>query len=186
MSKLKARRPRIRLPAWLVIRTKPMQAALAKHHIERQGYQVFWPRVIDERGRLTPLFSDYMFVASMDRSFYFLKSTPGVMTIMMRGSEPVKVPRQVMEQLFDGLNEEGFLEYDSVHGHLSIGAKVRITKGSFQNITGLYIGRTANERVNVLFQFLGQRVTIPLPRSHVELAPDEPGAVASKGQGHAG
>ena len=172
-------RERIRLPAWLVIRTKPGQAKMAKRHIEAQGVKVFWPRVIDERGVLKPLFGDYMFVASMDRQYWFLKAVPGVMSIIMNGGQAARVPRAVMEQLLASLNEEGFIEYDVVHGRLHVGDKVRITKGSFQNITGLYIGRTDNERVNVLFELLGRRVTVPLPRSHVEALPDAPGAVAS-------
>lgn len=160
-------RQRIRLPVWYVIRFKPGCGWQAMKRLKAQGFQTLWVRMIDERGKLTPLFKDYMFVESLDRQWHVIKSTPGVMSVVTVGDSPARMPRDVMQQILASLNEEGFVEYDQVHGRLKVGEAVTITKGSFQNVTGLYIGRTPDERVNVLFELLGRRVTVSVPRSHV-------------------
>ena len=97
---------------WLAVHTKPQTEALAEYHLRRQGYRVVAPwysvEVIRNRrlGReRRPWFPRYLFVGlDRDHAVAPINSTIGVSTVLYCGEEPIKVPRQIIDELLGRLD----------------------------------------------------------------------------------
>jgi transcriptional antiterminator RfaH len=139
---------------WYLIHTKPANETLARMHLERQGFRVYFPRVAQAlpsrqgwRERIVPLFPRYLFLqlCTDAQSLAPVRSTVGVAGIVRFGDDYTVVADSVVEELQSRADREtGLHKLNS--RRLARGAPVR-----------------GVDRVVVLLSLLGQSASVCVP-----------------------
>jgi transcriptional antiterminator RfaH len=157
---------------WCAARLQPRREALATHCLGLAGYEVYLPRLRENRrirGRSVevrpPLFPGYIFVLIV-LQWSAARYSPGIATLVMNGGGPARVPDCVIDEI-RSRERGGLIELPKPPG-LKRGDRVRITSGPFAEHLAIYQGQTAHERVAVLLQLLGGRQRTELPTHAVE------------------
>jgi transcriptional antiterminator RfaH len=157
---------------WYLIHTKPLSEAVAQTNLIRQGYEIYFPRLlrsVHRHGRfldeIVALFPRYLFLrlSEGDQSLGPVRSSVGVSSVVRFGSSYAVIP--------DGLVWELKTRADPVSGlhrvvhrpSLASGTKVSITMGSFKGLDGIFERDAGADRVVVLLSVLGQDVPVLLP-----------------------
>jgi len=108
---------------WFVAHTHPHAEAKATTHLNRQGFEIYFPRYLKRRRHArrietvaAPLFPRYLFVAidlnvQRWRSIY---STVGVSRLVCNGDDPTAVPDGIVEALKQREDPNGFIKLDSM------------------------------------------------------------------------
>jgi transcriptional antiterminator RfaH len=159
---------------WYVLRTKPNSESLAAANLERQGYELFLPRVtapqVKHGGyRMVPLFPGYLFLRCADPYYGWpqVQYTPGVLGWVQLGGETPAVPDQVVDELAERvtvINSTGGL-----WRRFKPGERVVVTSGRLEGLARVLEGpKTPEGRVRVLMEFLGQLVTATVPWEDVQ------------------
>jgi len=160
---------------WYVIQAKPRQEAVAEENLQRQGFEVYLPRLVQPRRRrgkwqdvVEPLFPRYLFIQlemGIDDTST-IRSTKGVARIVRFSDYPVPLP-------------EGFVEFLRAHEDPARGAqvpdrpqfqageRVRILAGPFAGLEGIYNEPSGDQRVVILLDLLGKQNRVALPRDHL-------------------
>ena len=152
---------------WCVVRTKPRRERWAKFNVERQGNRCLLPlfQPCDEK-HPRPLFPSYLFVQLNQGHWWFLKSTFGCLTPIMRSESPAPVPERVMQDLLTACNDDGLMAITKYE--YSPGDLIRIKGGSFINQIGTISALASHDRVKVLLQLLGAETPVILSRGYIE------------------
>jgi transcriptional antiterminator RfaH len=165
---------------WYVVYTKPKMESLAMTHLERQGFECYGPKVLQERilrkkrvAMAAPLFPRYLFIRPMDQealSLYPVRSTVGVSNLVTFGDQrtPGKIPSLWIEAL---RGEEAKRQGEPLPDAFQKGEKVLILEGPFQGLLGVFDLQQDRDRVMVLIDFLGKATRLPLDPSALEKAP---------------
>lgn len=161
---------------WYVVRSLPRQEARAEFQLNRQGFPVFFPRVVKTvrharklRMAQSAVFPTYMFVAlDVDRDRWrSVNGTGGVASLIMGAERPQPVPVGVVENLLDLMDDEGMVRFDR---NLCEGQVVRVISGPFASAIGVLERLDANGRVRVLLDIMSGKVPAHLDRSALEAA----------------
>jgi transcriptional antiterminator RfaH len=159
------------MPTWYLIHTKNLAESVAQSHLERQGYEVYLPRVLQpvrRRGRWTeavvPLFPRYLFAGLVEsrQSLAPVRSTVGVASIVRAGSDYARIPPQIICELKAREADSG-LHRLQCPGSLSPGTVVRVTSGPFAGLEGVFQRRIGAQRVIVLLDVLGRTSPVGVP-----------------------
>lgn len=161
--------------AWYCVQTLASKEPLAVHHLQRQNFEVFLPRLV--RGRrharrydtvLTPLFPGYLFVRMdpLRQRWRAINSTFGVARLLLAGEKPLRVPAGVVEVLLDACDAGGVLRTGS-RDLLNLNDEVRILVGPFAERMARVARLDPGGRVELLLELLGGSVAVNLPRSAV-------------------
>ena len=165
-------------PRWFVAHTHPHAEMKARAHLNRQGFDVYFPRYLKRRRHArrietvaAPLFPRYLFVAvdleaQRWRSIY---STVGVTRLVCNGEDPAAVPEGVVEELKNREDADGFLKLD-LRPPFRPGDKIRVLDGAFTSCLGLFEGMAERERVAILLDLLGRKVRVVLDADLVAAA----------------
>jgi len=157
-------------PRWFVAHTQPHAEAKATAHLNRQGFEIYFPRYLKRRRHArrvetvaAPLFPRYLFVAvdlaaQRWRSIY---STVGVHRLVCNGDEPSAVPDGVVEALKSREDGNGFIKLDR-RPPFRGGDKIRVLDGVFSSCFGLFEGLAERERIAILLDLLGRKVRVVL------------------------
>jgi transcriptional antiterminator RfaH len=160
---------------WYAIRSKPRSESTAQAQLERQGFRVYFPRVLQParvRGRWTeriePLFPRYLFL-QLDvgkQSLTPVRSTVGVTDIVRFGAEYATVPDEVVRELASraepetGLHRLGKPLFER-------GARVQVSEGPFSGLEGVFECSKSEERVSILLDVLGRQTRVRIPAGQV-------------------
>lgn len=164
------------LRQWFLIFTKPCAEQTAHRNLERQGFRVYYPRLLRpalQRGRwverVVSLFPRYLFVQldTARQSLAPVRSTTGVANIVRFGSGITVVH----DRIVDGLMRRA----DPISGvHRLAGAKVfepgaavSIVAGAFEGLDGIFERDAGNERVVILLRLLGRQAPVRIPAGFV-------------------
>lgn len=157
-------------PQWYLLQSKPRQAERAQLNLERQGYEVFCPRITVERvqrqrRQLTkePLFPNYLFIR-LQRwvdNWYPLRSTRGVARLVAFGQEPAAVD----QRLIDAIAQRCAQCADPPQ--LQPGQRVEILDGPFAGLSAIFQAPHGEKRVHLLLELLQRPVSVSLPREQV-------------------
>jgi transcriptional antiterminator RfaH len=157
-------------PRWFVAHTHPHAEAKATAHLDRQGFEIYFPRYLKRRRHArrietvaAPLFPRYLFVAidlgaQRWRSIY---STVGVSRLVCHGDDPSPVPVGIVEGLKQRQDADGFIKLDS-RPPFRPGEKIRVLDGAFSSCLGLFEGMAERERIAILLDLLGRKVRVVL------------------------
>jgi transcriptional antiterminator RfaH len=165
-------------PRWYVAHTHPHAEAKATAHLNRQGFEIYFPRYLKRRRHArrieivaAPLFPRYLFVAvdltaQRWRSIY---STVGVARLVCNGDEPTAVPGGIVEALRGREDANGFIKL--IQGpRFRTGDKIRVLDGVFTSCLGLFEGMAERDRIAILLDLLGRKVRVVLDSDLVAAA----------------
>lgn len=158
---------------WYAVYCKPRKETIAEENLQRQGYQVYLPRIrLPRRLRgqwaeaVEPLFPRYLFVyLNVDRdSVAPIRSTTGVTTLVRFAERPAVIPDPVIAALIANEDKESGLH---LYGRplFRKGESVRFLEGPFAGLQGIFDKENGNERVTVLLDLLGKLNTVRVSRS---------------------
>src|SRR6516162_499296 len=144
-------------PYWGVARTEPNRENLAASCLATAGFETLLPRV-KANGHITPLFSNYLFVALDELGLGWTKvnRTIGVLKMIAFGDRPARVPDREIESLRSRMHD-GLITLPPPPGRRRFmkGEKVRIVGGPFEGMRGLHTGMTMHQRELILIAMLG-------------------------------
>jgi len=157
-------------PRWFVAHTHSHAEVKATAHLNRQGFEIYFPRYLKRRRHArrietvaAPLFPRYLFVAidlnvQRWRSIY---STVGVSRLVCNGDDPTPVPDGVVEALKKREDANGFVKLDC-RPRFRAGDKIRVLDGAFSSCLGLFEDMAERERIVILLDMLGRKVRVVL------------------------
>lgn len=158
-----------------VLQTYPFADKKVGRKLREQGFEYYNPKFNEKiklkRGGVTfrrmQLFLGYMFVW-IESDWFPLKSTPGVIGLLMSGDKPAAVPNSFIEALRARENEAGNIELDRHKFHL--GQSVQVQRGPFAYELGLYDGQSPRDRACVLLRCLGASRRIEMDEDNLVAA----------------
>lgn len=159
------------MEAWYAVQTKPRAEAVAREHLERQGFSCLYPRLRRNlptaegmRARIESLFPRYLFLRSDAgvQSLAPVRSTRGCIGLVRFGGQPARVPDAVIGALRARLDgDDGVARLDPPA--LVPGQSVRIADGPFAGLSAVFRTAEGRERVRLLLSLLGQPREVVLP-----------------------
>jgi transcriptional antiterminator RfaH len=153
---------------WYLIHSKPSSERLALANLERQGYEVYWPRAAQSvrtggrwRERVVALFPRYLFLRLNQgrQSLGPVRSTIGVANVVRFGSDYTIVPDEVIRNLRARADAVTGLHRLGRPSGLVPGMRVRMSKGPFDGLEGVFEREVGADRIVVLLTLLGQSVS---------------------------
>jgi transcriptional antiterminator RfaH len=157
---------------WYLIHTKPAREAVAEVNLLRQGYEVYYPRLLRptrHRGRWTDrvasLFPRYLFLrlAVGRQAMGPVRSTVGVANIVRFGYDYTVVPDAVIANLRMRADSETGLHRLQGRAPIMPGSNVRVVGGVFDGLEGVFQRESGVERVVLLLGLLGRDTFVQLP-----------------------
>ena len=128
--------------------------------IRRANHECFCPFLhFEKTHKEEPLYPGYVFVEGPE--FYYLKTTEGVLYVLMQGVEPAFMPTRLMFQLLEMVDDEGLIVVK--RERFKKGQLVVIKRGPLQNQSGVYITASRKDRVRVLMRILGAEHEVEFP-----------------------
>jgi len=155
---------------WYAVYTKPRLEAVAEENLDRQGFEVYFPRCRQARlrrgkwtGQIEPLFPRYLFVRVSPGTDNVapVRSTKGVVGFVRFGGEPKAVPDALIDAL--RANEERGSGFHATGALFSKGDNVRMLTGPFAGWQGIFLAQTGEERVMVLLSLMGRENKVAVP-----------------------
>jgi transcriptional antiterminator RfaH len=153
---------------WLVAQTKHRQEGRAVQRLEQQGFRVYCPK-IPKYGRLGEavgnqvLFPGYCFVEDHGMSIISIKSTPGVIGLIVFGHEGK--PAKLSDSELEAIRAAEAFHREKVLG-IKHGDTISVIDGPFKGFKGLYSKRS-KDRVEVLLVLLGQEQRIQIRSNQI-------------------
>jgi transcriptional antiterminator RfaH len=161
---------------WYLVHTKPSGEATAQRNLLRQGYEVYFPRLVRSgvrggrrRQLVGALFPRYLFVRLNEgvQALAPVNSSKGVAAVVRFGAEYARVPERVVRDLRGRADPESGLHRLRGEEELFRGATVRVISGPFEGLEGVFERRTGAERVTVLLTLLGQSARVHIRNEQV-------------------
>ncbi len=160
---------------WYLVYCKPRQESVAKRNLERQGFETYLPVARQRRRRLgrpkmtiEPMFPRYLFMRLdfQHDDWGPIRSTLGVTALVRFGQFPTPVPNELISNLRQRDDDEGIQQLPDYT--YRPGESLRIAEGVMAGFEGIYLARSAKDRVLVLLEILGQRARVELAQDTIE------------------
>ena len=150
---------------WTVARTECQRENLANHHLARQGFVSYLPRIKLKNGRISPLYTGYLFVQD-DQQWYPIQTTIGIRRLLLNGSSPAKIREEVIASIRQREGRDGLvLDSELIRRR---GTVVRVISGLFRGQTGTYEGKGNQQLERILLDLLGRKVCTDIPNNCIE------------------
>jgi transcriptional antiterminator RfaH len=160
---------------WYVAQLKPSGFERAVTNLKRQNFKTFMPMQIKTirharqlKEVLRPIFPGYIFVrfGSQQADWRKINSTFGVVRLVsFRAQKPAAVPEGLMHALMKRCDEQSVLR---PLDDLKAGEAVKMMTGSFTEFVGEIEAFVTADRLRILFDFMGQKTRLDVPRGDVE------------------
>ena len=166
------------MTAWYVVHTHAMAEQRARHHLERQGFEVYLPVHAKRRCHarkvetvVAPLFPRYLFVrlAPENCRWRAIQSTIGVAHLVCAGDAPARLADAVIDAIRAREGDAGLVCID-LPPPFRPGQRIQLVSGAFADHFGLFHGMADRERVMVLLSLLGRDVVVRVPAEAVAAA----------------
>ena len=157
---------------WYLVRTKRAREGTAEVQLERQGYEVYLPRLVQSikrggrwRDRIAALFPGYLFVRVDEgqQALGPVRSTIGVTNVVRFGANYATVPDALVASLIARADTETGLHRLQTPSLPPAGSRVTVSNGPFDGMAGIYERECGEDRVLVLLNLLGQSTRVQLP-----------------------
>ncbi len=161
---------------WYVVYTQASQEKMAQNHLRNQGYDVYAPAIAKTRkhARKTdivsaPLFPRYIFVGLNPETTQWraINGTRGVSHVLTQNSKPARIATEIIESLKAQENVDGHIPAKAL-SLFKVGDKISFIRGAFEGISGVIDNFDTQERIEVLFDFLGRMMKATVPMNYVE------------------
>lgn len=169
--------------SWFCLRTQPKHEAMVAAHLKVDlGLEVYFPRIKFRRSTRTgpvwttePLFPAYLFARfDLVRCLRQVHYARGVRRIVHFGNHWPSVPTPVIEELRATVGAD---HVHVIHDEFKPGDQALISGGAFHGLQ-VVVSRVmpSRQRVAVLLEFLGQRITAEVEKE--QLLPERRGILA--------
>lgn len=154
---------------WYLVRTKPNAEPTAQANLDRQGYEAYFPRLLqcvlwrgNWRERVVPLFPGYLFLRLDEgrQPFAPVRSTLGVSCAVRFGMSYAIVPDDVIRDLRARADPGTGMHRLNLPARLAPGDRVRILAGPFDGLEGIFQRESGPDRAIVLLSVLGQTASV--------------------------
>jgi transcriptional antiterminator RfaH len=159
---------------WYVAQLKPNGFERAVLNLRRQKFETFMAmqkktvrHARQMKDVLKPIFPGYIFVrfGSKQSDWRKINSTSGVSRLVSFSTEkPVAVPEGLMLALIERCDARDILQPPK---DLKAGEAVKMMSGSFAEFVGEIEAFLAEDRLRILFDFMGQKTRLDVPREDV-------------------
>jgi transcriptional antiterminator RfaH len=166
------------MSSWCVVHSHAHSEAKACTHLQRQGFEVYYPKFLRRRSHArkvdwapAPLFPRYLFVQiDFEKSRWLsIYSTTGVANLICFGGRPQSLPSEIVAELRACENDNGYVNLHK-RRTVEIGESVRILHGSFTDHIAMLEGLDDKGRVTLLLQFMGQSVRMKTSLNNLVVA----------------
>lgn len=157
---------------WSAATTKFGEEQRAAHHVERQGFEFYLPRIVTRYGasvRHEYLFPGYIFVM-IERGWESLMSTRGIRRVFMCGDVPTRMKSSDINSMRSQEDESGYIV---LQPPVTVGSRVRVCDGSFKDLLGTVQNMSARDRCTVLLSVMERSVPVSLSLGSVEAVPQQ-------------
>lgn len=155
---------------WHVARTEPMKGLIAESELIQDGFQVFYPKVREEkrwsRGRvhetIKPLIGGYLFVNfDMDvEGWQRVNSARGIIGLMYSGHEiPARIPDSHMLPLLSMCIDGYIPKQEAKRFIFKVGAIARIVSGPFETFSGP-VKQATFDKIKVAINVFGRETMV--------------------------
>jgi transcriptional antiterminator RfaH len=161
---------------WYLIHTKPAGERLAQANLERQGYEVYLPRLVESlrRGarrleRIVALFPRYLFLRLNEghQALAPVRSSVGVVNVVKFGARYAIVADELIRELRSRADPVTGLHRMASELQLAPGTLVSVTVGLFDGLEGIFLRKAGGDRVVVLLTLLGQDAAVRIPADFI-------------------
>lgn len=162
---------------WYVIHSKARQESIAQENLQRQGFRTFLPKLARHkrlRGKKTlviePMFPRYLFVYFQPGrdNIASIKYTCGVSHLVSFGMEFATISEEIVQGLINDADQQGVFTLQE--SEMQPGDHLRVLTGPFAGLTGKLDQMTADERVILLMNILGQERQITFHADQLDFA----------------
>lgn len=157
---------------WFLARTQPKRERWAAENVTRQGAEFYLPMTMDverfvHKGvrrrefRVNPVFPSYLFVRTIHGQWHELLTAFGVVALVPgRDGMPASVRDEVVASVRRLEDEHGMVVLPKTpKGHvIGNGSVARITQGAYTGFKGICQGTPANDRIQILLDYMGRKV----------------------------
>jgi len=163
---------------WYLIYTKPKSEAIAKQHLEDQGFTSYLPlfeklKYIKAKNRLiiSPLFPRYLFIQlNLGKdNISVIRSTPGVSKLISFSLYPTALPDGFVEELMHAVSLERGKGFQRDNELFKAGDKIEIMQGPFAGQISRIHSVASQERVYILLNVLGSLNKVELSYDDVKI-----------------
>ena len=149
---------------WYVVYSNPHKEQQAQFHLGLKGVQTFFPRLRvpatgENKGKIVPLFRNYLFVRiDVTSQYHLVVWTPGVRRLVSFGDEPIPIQEDVVQFLKQRADPRGVIPARS---RLRRSQEVEISGGPFDGLMGIIQAPPDDKgRVKVLLKLLNRQVSV--------------------------
>lgn len=160
---------------WCAAQLKPNALSVANRHLERQGFNAFCPKRLEDRRRGSkfirqnvPLFPGYIFVQFDPQSTTWaaLNGTRGLTRLITdTAGRPAIMPREFMAAMLARCDQSGLLASPD---EFEAGDEIRILNGPFADTIARIEAADSKGRLEILLDIMGRAVRTHLPSTAVE------------------
>jgi transcriptional antiterminator RfaH len=168
-----ARRPMLR---WYLVHTKPSAESVAQRNLERQGYEVYLPRLLQRvlagrqvRERIVSLFPRYLFLRLCEgaQALAPVRSSIGVSGIVRFGGDYAVVPEKVVRDIRSRADPQTGLHRLALRAPLTAGTAVRLMMSPFSGLEGVFDREDGTQRSIVLLKLLGHEIPVRVSAAYI-------------------
>ena len=159
---------------WFAVHTLPQKETTAVHHLSRQGFRTFLPRLAVTRRHarkqdtvLAALFPRYAFIRldlARDR-WRAVNGTVGVNSLVMAHELPMPVPDGIVEELESRARPDGVIDLNE---GLQPGDPVRIVQGPLVGSLGTLVRLDEKGRIELFLDLMRSCVRVKVARNMLE------------------
>lgn len=164
---------------WYLVQTKPAAETVAVENLQRQGYEVYFPRALrtarrrgQVRESIVSLFPRYLFVRLDEgrQALTPVRSTTGVACAVRFGFSYAVVPDAVIRELRGREDAVTGLHRIGQCPVFSPGMAVQVKLQPFDGLDAIFEREAGADRVIVLLKVLGQIARVQIPFDSIEAA----------------
>ena len=161
---------------WYLVYTKAKQENVARQNLERQGYEIYLPRIRHLRKRgskavsvVEAAFPRYLFIklTSGIDNWSPIRSTQGVSNLVRFGNEPASVPEALINSLQQREDVDGIQQTPDALPKK--GDRVNIIDGILAGCEAIFTARSSLDRVLVLLDIMGKYTRASMALADLEL-----------------
>lgn len=158
---------------WIVVKTKSQNENKAFKNLKKQGYDVFYPKVLKNiiffnklKKATKPFFPGYIFVnLRKNDNWYKINNTIGVSRIIQFGSKIPFLPAYFIEKIKDKCDDNGIYDQEEP---INRGDNIKIKKDYLYQIDGIFDEYIGTNRAIILLDILGSKVKTVIDRDNIE------------------
>ena len=162
---------------WYAVYTKPRNEKKVYQRLLDDGILTYLPlqrklkqwsdrkKFVDE-----PLFRSYIFVNILQRDYYKVLNTPGIVRYITFEGKAVAIPDQQIDQIKQLLEQD--IEVEAVEDKIEPGTIVEVRFGTLRGLQGELIDHQGKKKVVVRLDHISHSLLVTLPSKYIVVARD--------------